>query len=118
MEVQITNFRSIKQASYKFDHGITLLKGPSGQGKTTIFESIKWCLYGNSKNVYPIDNKKEITKVHLKFDDYTLTRTKPPEMLKLTHKDLKLEGDEAEEYIQKHIGNRKSLVLCKLCFAR
>lgn len=106
MEVQITNFRSIKQASYKFDHGITLLKGPSGQGKTTIFESIKWCLYGNSKNVYPIDNKKEITKVHLKFDDYTLTRTKPPEMLKLTHKTLKLEGDEAEEYIQKHIGNR------------
>ena len=106
MEVQITNFRSIKQASYKFDHGITLLKGPSGQGKTTIFESIKWCLYGNSKNVYPIDNKKEITKVCLKFDDYTLIRTKPPEMLQLTHKDLKLEGDEAEEYIQKHIGNR------------
>ena len=37
MEVQITNFRSIKQASYKFDHGITLLKGPSGQGKNNNF---------------------------------------------------------------------------------
>jgi DNA repair exonuclease SbcCD ATPase subunit len=109
MEVQITNFRSIKQESYKFDHGITLLKGPSGQGKTTIFESIKWCLYGNSKNVYPItgkNTKQEITKVCLKFDDYTLTRTKPPEMLQLTHKDLNLEGDEAEEYIQNYIGNR------------
>ena len=109
MEVQIHNFRSIKQASYKFDHGVTLLKGPSGQGKTTIFESIRWCLYGNSKNVYPITDKNtkpEITKVCLKFDDYILTRTKPPEMLKLTHKELNLEGDEAEQYILNHIGNR------------
>ena len=52
-----------------FDNETTLLKGPSGKGKTTIFESIKWCLYGGNKNVFPLLGKKE-TMVFVKFSRF------------------------------------------------
>ena len=43
--------------------GITLIKGYSGAGKTTIFQGITWCLYGNIRLVTPNHLDKAKTKV-------------------------------------------------------
>lgn len=53
-EVFITDFMSVGFVSYKIDNGFTLVKGKSesfssnGAGKSTIFEAIFWCLFGET----------------------------------------------------------------------
>ena len=109
MEIDIKNFRSIKQCKYTFSHGVTLINGPSGKGKSTIFEAIKWCLYGSTKNVHPLnikDKPNNFTKVKLNIANLEITRTKPPEHLSLIAKELTLEGKEADNYIQKNVGSK------------
>ena len=109
MEISIGNFRSLCNQNFSFNKGITLLKGPSGKGKTTVFEAIKWCLYGNSKNVYPIETKNpktNFTQVTLKFNNYEICRKKPPEVCIIKSDEINLEGIEAENYIKQMIGTR------------
>jgi DNA repair exonuclease SbcCD ATPase subunit len=55
MRICISNFRCFKDETvYEFENGkLTLLKGPSGAGKSTIFEALRWCLYGNLRNIQP-----------------------------------------------------------------
>ena len=49
MEINIKNFRNVKEQTIYFNKGVNLLKGDSGSGKSTIFESVRWCLYGGMK---------------------------------------------------------------------
>jgi DNA repair exonuclease SbcCD ATPase subunit len=86
MRVSIINFRKFASADYDFKPGtINLLKGTSGAGKTTIFEAIKWCLYGGTTKVYPKDQEGSAanqTSVTLFYDSgMVVKRTKPPELL-------------------------------------
>lgn len=73
--------------------GITLIKGSSGAGKSTIFQGITWCLYGNIRLVNPNHLEKAKTRVNIEFP-YTLNditgilrieRQKNPSRLILRH---------------------------------
>ena len=115
MELYITNFRSINKANYRIDNGITLIKGFSGKGKTTILEAIKWCIFGNIKNVYPFSEKKptnNYTEVKVIFKNIEIIRTKPPEMLKVIFDDTELIKTEAEKYIEDNIGKKNLWQAC------
>jgi len=48
LQLNVTGFRSIKQISLNFDDyaGINIIRGDNGIGKTSLIESIAWCLYG------------------------------------------------------------------------
>jgi exonuclease SbcC len=43
----LKNFRKFKNASIEFPDGVTCVVGLNGVGKSTIFESIAWVLYGS-----------------------------------------------------------------------
>lgn len=101
MEVKIKNFRCIKKKNYIFDNGITLIKGNSGIGKSTIFDAIRWCLYGQIKNIYPFNDKVKETKITLKLGNIKLCRTKPPEMIVVKIGDDLFSGNEAQAIIDK-----------------
>ena len=106
MEITINNFRGINYYHHKFNNEITLLKGESGKGKSSIFEAIKWVLYGGNKNIYPIIGKKE-SQVELKFKDILIVRKKPSDILTVKCKEISLEGEEANQYIINYFGSKE-----------
>jgi len=50
--VDIENIRSHKSSHIEFKNGITVIRGDVGSGKTTIFEAIKFALFGGSSEQY------------------------------------------------------------------
>jgi len=46
---------------------VTLIKGPSGIGKTTIFQAIAWCLYGMEKSVLPHNAVEKTTQTYVRI---------------------------------------------------
>lgn len=45
----LTNFRLYQEASLDLaDRGLVLISGANGSGKSSLFESINWCLYGST----------------------------------------------------------------------
>jgi energy-coupling factor transporter ATP-binding protein EcfA2 len=113
MEVSITNFRGIEQESYSFSKGSNLLKGESGVGKTTVFEAIKWCLYGNMKDILPRGNDKAKIRVEVKVNGYTIARTNRPATVTVTSGEAKLyEGDEAKGKILQLFGTKALWETC------
>lgn len=111
MNINITNFKCYTKKSFyfKFDN-ITLLKGISGKGKTTILNAIYWCLYGELNNVYPnseISTNDNQTIVEISFESLNIKikRVKPPEILELTYDNKILLNDSAQCYINDIFGN-------------
>lgn len=92
---------------------ITLIKGDSGSGKTTIFQGIVWCLYGNIRLVAPnYSDSKVKTRVTISIP-YTLndkpgtliiTRQKNPGRLVLVHIDETHEDKVAQAIIDDIFG--------------
>lgn len=102
----ITNFRGVKESKYSFDTGITLLKGVSASGKTTIFSAFEWCLFGKAKNVVPIDNKSAKTSVIIDIRGVIITRRKHPSILTIKIDDEIYKDDEAQSIIDSIFGDR------------
>lgn len=109
MEIQIYNFRNVIHRSLSFEKGIHLFEGESGIGKSTVLEAFQWVLYGG-KNVYPFGydkSKKELTKVILKNEEWKITRTKPPECIKIELvSGENFVFDEAQKYIDRFFGSK------------
>jgi DNA repair exonuclease SbcCD ATPase subunit len=123
MKVYIKNFRCFKEKAIQFPDGnISLLKGESGKGKSTILQSCLWCLFGNLRNIYPLDFKPSSTNqtiVTLEFPKSKLryiTRSQPPEQIKVyIKKDVSsdnseefdvLESEAAQRYIESVFGTK------------
>ena len=101
MELQINNFKDITNFTGKFS-GLVLLKGDSGAGKSTILNSIKWCLYGggNCKHF----SRKETPEVIVSFQDIKITRNK---LLKVEYNNLVLTDEEAQATICNVFGSKE-----------
>lgn len=110
MKVEIRNFCDCKSKKYNFKKGLTLIDGPSGMGKSTIFNAIYWCLFGKIKNVHPKGLKNidpGFTAVAIKTKGCVVLRTKPPETLKVVIGEKEeYEGKEAQEIINRIFGSR------------
>ena len=75
MKIHIQNFRQIKEKVFEIHRGqLTLLKGNSGAGKTTMLEAIRWCLYEGMRNIYPNGDKKLVVSVMIEVDDISIYR--------------------------------------------
>lgn len=46
--VKIKNFISIEEIKYTIEEGFTLVRGKNGVGKSSLFEAIYWCLFGET----------------------------------------------------------------------
>lgn len=87
MRIKLTGFRCHVDSTYSFQEGmVSLLKGPSGVGKSTIFTAILWALYGGMQHIYNNAGATNKCSVTLELDTPKILvyRQKRPELLKIT----------------------------------
>jgi DNA repair exonuclease SbcCD ATPase subunit len=118
MKITIQNFRCFrKQVSYEFQNSrLTLLKGHSGAGKSTVLESIRWCLFGSLRNIYPsgfIPTATNKTFVSLEINGIKVTRSQSPESLIVNipdyekNENITITQDVAQKYLDSMFGNKE-----------
>lgn len=115
VRVLITRFKFYSESEeFTFEpNSLTLLRSPSGTGKSTIFEAIYWCLYSSHKKVCPRGMQvtlKNPTIVQIFFDTgLVVTRTKPPDTLEVSNYDdsgKSLHDEHAQYYIDNLFGTK------------
>jgi DNA repair exonuclease SbcCD ATPase subunit len=85
MRIKVLGFKCHLEAEFIFvNNEMTLIKGASGSGKSSLLQAMFWALYGNMRSIY---NNMRITKnlsVYLELPGITIFRQKNPEALSVT----------------------------------
>ena len=104
MKLTLHKFKCWSDLTLNIPVGIVLIKGCSGQGKTSILKAINWVLYGNVKKISPHSAPSAKTFVQYEYNGATITRSKNPN--KLTYDDGKIvyEDEEAQKVINLQYG--------------
>ena len=112
MKIIINGFRCYIEAEYNIaDNRITLIKGNSGCGKTTIYQALYWCLYGSMKNVFNNSGYQKCM-VKIEFDKYQIIRQKRPELLRIIQGNDIYEDDVAQQIINCNFGPKEVWLAC------
>ena len=131
MRIKICGFKCHLDAEFTFTNNeMTLIKGISSAGKSSILQAIYFALYGNMRSIY---NNAGITKnlsVTLELPGIHIVRKKNPELLVVTlldnnskervyepngsgySKELAYEDAIAQSIIDNHFGNREVWKAC------
>jgi DNA repair exonuclease SbcCD ATPase subunit len=104
MDLQLKNFKIWQDKKISISKsGVVLLSGKSGKGKSSILDSIAFCLYDIGRNLKSY-GKKDLG-VTLDFGDFIVKRTKSPNLLQYTDKnEVVYENELAQEMINKQFG--------------
>lgn len=104
MDLQLKNFKIWQDKKISISKtGVILLSGKSGKGKSSILDSIAFCLYDIGRNLKTY-GKKDLS-VTIDFGDFVVKRTKSPNLLQYTDKnDVVYENELAQEMINKQFG--------------
>lgn len=105
MYLELVNFRKHEKLEVEFGK-FTLLKGSSGQGKSTLFQAIYWCFFGSLRCVHPSTQPKVQTKVTYRDKDLTIVRSRNPKYLTLTLKKKIYKEVEAQGIINAKFGEK------------
>lgn len=107
LSLQFQHFRCWENLSIEAPlGGITLIKGSSGSGKTTILQGITWGLYGNIRLVAPNHNDKAKTRVRLELPvPIIIDRQKNPNRLLVTYNNQIYEDKVAQSIIDDIFGS-------------
>jgi len=97
--IKANNFFSWEKLEFDFKSGVTLISGENlddgsseGSGKSSIFEALVWCIYGQSSRDVNIDDvirtgqKSCIVEVELEDGTY-IVRSRKPNQLYIGHND-------------------------------
>lgn len=113
MKIILKNFKCYTDATYEIkDQQITLLSGASGSGKTSIIQSICWCLYGKMRGVY---NNKTTGKcsVTIILQNFKIYRQARSSLLQITLGDGSVYEDlVAQQMIDNAYGERTLWYAC------
>lgn len=113
MKIQLCNFRSYDKFEIEIEEGsLTLLKGMSGSGKSTILQAIYWCLYGNIKGV---DKKTAPTsKLHVQIEigPYKIYRHRRPNLFRVEVGSSSYCDKVAQDIIDRTFGSRDVWTSC------
>ncbi|MFS8160255.1 MAG: AAA family ATPase, partial [Candidatus Roizmanbacteria bacterium] len=105
MKLRLVKFLCYEDATIDLKHGVTLIKGHSGIGKTTIFEAIDFALYGKVQKPQMHGSPK--CSVTLTMGQVvTIVRSAGPGHLSLKTDSENYEGGEAQEIIDQLFGTR------------
>nr|WIL04238.1 DNA double-strand break repair ATPase [Cedratvirus lena] len=105
MKLVLENFRKHEKLTLSFSD-LTLLKGSSGQGKSTVFAALYWCLFGTLKCVYPFSSPNARTLVKLVLSEAEITRTRNPKTLSLSFQGTTYKDKEAQGLLEQIFGNK------------
>jgi DNA repair exonuclease SbcCD ATPase subunit len=125
MRLRLIRFRCFDDRTFELGvQQFNLLKGPSGIGKSTLLEAVKWCFYGKTNHIYPSNTNSTTnapTSVTISLDEYgglILSRSKPPEVLivsipsTITNGEPQtLKGDSAQAYIISMFGTSQIWIM-------
>lgn len=100
MKLILKNFKCFANAEFEFPNsGNLLISAPSGCGKTSLFEAIRFVLWGcKDTSCIKFDEKK--CEVTMELNNVVFRRTKNPNNLTIKISDKLI--DNPEEYISKH----------------
>ena len=108
MELLVQNFKGLENIHVKLDSGLTLIKGPSGVGKSTLLESILYALTGKPSRCKPLgtNKKTEVTLnfMHKKEKIEVVRSTRPGRLTVKVANHLEIEYDEAQSFINSIFG--------------
>lgn len=97
MRLTITGFRHYLHTTVFDikDRQIVLISGPSGSGKSSIFQAIYWCLYGSLRSIYHNSGNLDQCVVELSLKSYKIFRQARPRLFKVTI----VTGDQEQTYL-------------------
>jgi DNA repair exonuclease SbcCD ATPase subunit len=97
MQVTLKNFKCHESRKFDLSKGIILLKGQSGKGKSSVLESIIFCLYGTGKKI--TTHGEKTTEVVICWKNYTIKRSKNPNKFTVCDSKTTYEDTCAQEII-------------------
>lgn len=109
VKIKAINFYSWKELNFSFKSGVTLVSGwneddqtSEGSGKSSIFEALAWCLYGQSTRDVNIDDVirtgEKSCSVEVQLEDgTTIVRSRKPNQLLIQNGDTVHVGKDARE---------------------
>ncbi len=116
MKLKLTHFKCHTDSEFEFlDGKVTLIKGHSGVGKTTLFVAIDWLLYGKRRNIEPIappggnsshSKNALVTSVMLELPGVAIYRQRNPRLLQFRVNETIYTDDDAQALIIKYFGDQ------------
>lgn len=116
MKLKLSYFKCWQDSEFEFlDGKLTLIRGHSGVGKTTIFTAIDWVLYGKRRNIEPISppgttsnhaKSTLVTSVMLEIPGVAIYRQRNPRLLQFRINNVIYTDDEAQALICKYFGDQ------------
>lgn len=110
IKIRLVNFRKFKDFTITIGTSIVKIDGESGSGKSTILDSIYWCLYGKLNKVKPRDGSgpTEVTMEIPYRDTYITIRRRNRSDLSIWIDEESYEGDHAQSIIDQCFGTWES----------
>ena len=85
MRIHFRGFKCYQDKEFEFPDGqLLLFSGPSGIGKSTVFQGIYWCQYGTLRNVYSNVGPPKCSVLIQFSPDFTIFRQASPRLLQVT----------------------------------
>ena len=93
LRLTLNNYKCHREKQVVFtDQNINLLSSPTGSGKSTLFDAIRWCLFGDVRNIHPHDlTDKTVTWVYLELPHMSIFRQRNPGLLRVRTSQLETE---------------------------
>ncbi|QIH04842.1 ATPase [Dasineura jujubifolia toursvirus 2a] len=103
LKLKLTNFKCFtnKEFTIPLNRGCALISAPSGSGKTTILDAIKFVLWGSSDtDIITIGKSK--CEVIMEYMGYVFIRKKSPKYFSIRNIRLDKNIEDCDEFILKH----------------
>lgn len=105
MIIKLKNFRCFSEANFVFEENSNvLITSPSGFGKSSIFEAIKFALWGNRSSSLITFGKSKLT-VSLTYKNYLFVRSKNSNSFEITNLSTDEKIQDPEIFINTHFKN-------------